>query len=134
MKCLLIALMVTASLPASAQTDGWVWKEVVVSANGLISNQGKAKVELSGSDHKALLLDEKGRVYATVVLKAEGDSWKATLVESAPKGSATVLDGREVERSTDDKCKSKDTAMMQEAFVLTNGWRTLHLMVAYCDT
>ena len=131
---LLAALLLLAAWPAVAETGGWVWKEVSASSVGYITRQGTAKVEINGPTHKAVLMEGSGKIYATIEMSATGTIWKALMKPADPRQATIALEGHEVERNTSDKCKAKNTAMFQEAFVLTNGWTTVHLMVAYCDT
>jgi hypothetical protein len=118
---------------AQAETGGWIWKELSVSSTGFVLHQGTAEFERSGPSQVVRLLQDGGSTYAILELRNVGDIWKGSLRRVGFE-EVVELEGRESERASPDRCQSEATAMFHEAFVLTDGWTTLHLMVAYCDT
>ncbi len=133
MRCITVMLLGLLGCSAQAETDGWIWKELSVSSAGYVLHQGTAEFERSGQDQVVRLLEDGGKPYATLELRSVGDVWKASLRRVGAE-EAIELEGRVSERASSEKCRSENTAMFHEAFVLTDGWTTLHLMVAYCDT
>jgi hypothetical protein len=132
MRHMAAVLFAVLASSAQAETPGWIWKELTVSPDGYVLRQGGAEFENLGERQMVHLVEDGGKPYAVLSLTSAGDVWKASLRHTDSE-SVIELEGSETGRSTDDKCETQGTAMFQEAFVLTNGWTTLHLMVAYCD-